>query len=65
MNPGVENIIERVSTRCKPGDIILMHASDTCKQTDLALPDILNALKEKGFELVTVSELLQLNGQNS
>ncbi|MDR1616274.1 MAG: polysaccharide deacetylase family sporulation protein PdaB [Syntrophomonadaceae bacterium] len=60
MNPGVKNIIERVSARCKPGDIILMHASDTCKQTDLALPDILNALKEKGFEFVTVSELLQL-----
>jgi polysaccharide deacetylase family sporulation protein PdaB len=60
MNPGVQNIIERVSTRCKPGDIILMHASDTCKQTDSALPDILNSLKGKGFELVTVGELLQL-----
>jgi polysaccharide deacetylase family sporulation protein PdaB len=63
MNPGVNAIIERVTKRVHPGDIILMHASDTCKQTTEALPAILKYLKEQGYELVTVSELLQLATQ--
>jgi len=59
-NPGTEAIIQRVLTRCHPGDIILMHASDTCQQTPDALPAIIRGLKEKGYQLVTVSELLSL-----
>jgi polysaccharide deacetylase family sporulation protein PdaB len=58
-NPGVNAIIQRVLTRAVPGDIILLHASDTCTQTDLALPAIIDGLRQKGFEFVTVSELLQ------
>lgn len=58
-NPGIEAIINRVLTRAHPGDIILMHASDSCKQTVQALPPILQGLKEKGYRLVTVSELLE------
>ena len=61
MNPGVNNIIERVSKKVHPGDIILMHASDTCKQTTEALPIIIKNLKDQGYEFVTVSELLKLN----
>ncbi|MCU6340374.1 hypothetical protein KW823_28070, partial [Enterobacter quasiroggenkampii] len=38
---------------------ILMHASDSCKQTHLALPTILDQLSAKGYEFVTVSELIQ------
>ncbi|MEN6350571.1 MAG: polysaccharide deacetylase family sporulation protein PdaB [Syntrophomonas sp.] len=63
MNPGINTIIERVSNRAKSGDIILMHASDTCQQTADALPAVLKNLKEKGFEFVTVSELLQEQGK--
>lgn len=63
MNPGINTIIERVSKRAKSGDIILMHASDTCKQTPDALPAVLKNLKEQGFEIVTVSELLQEQGK--
>ena len=59
MNPGVNNIIERVSKKVHPGDIILMHASDTCKQTTEALPVIIKNLKDQGYEFVTVSELLK------
>jgi polysaccharide deacetylase family sporulation protein PdaB len=59
-NPGIEAISNRVLTRAPPGDIILMHASDTCKQTVDALPTILNGLKEQGYRFVTVSELLQM-----
>jgi len=58
MNPGVDSIIKRVTQKAHPGDIILMHASDTCKQTADALPEIIQNLKEQGYEFVTVSELL-------
>ncbi|NLC06844.1 MAG: polysaccharide deacetylase family sporulation protein PdaB [Syntrophomonadaceae bacterium] len=59
-NPGIEAITNRVLTRAHPGDIILMHASDTCKQTVDALPAIINGLKEQGYRFVTVSELLTM-----
>ena len=59
MNPGVNTIVERVAKRVHPGDIILMHASDTCKQTVEALPQVLDNLKKQGYEIVTVSQLLK------
>lgn len=59
MNPGVTTIIDRVSQRSHPGAIILMHASDTCKQTAEALPAVIKNLKEQGYEFVFVSELLK------
>lgn len=59
-NLGVQAIIERLLTRVKPGDIILMHASDTCQQTDSALPQVIEGISAQGFEFVTVSELLRL-----
>jgi polysaccharide deacetylase family sporulation protein PdaB len=58
MNKGVEQIIERVVKRAHPGDIILMHASDSCKQTHLALPVIIDRLRSQGYTFVTVSQLL-------
>jgi polysaccharide deacetylase family sporulation protein PdaB len=63
MNPGVNSIIDRVSKKVHPGDIILMHASDTCKQTTEALPVIITNLKSQGYQFVTVSELLKLNAE--
>lgn len=59
MNPGVNTIVERVSKKAHPGDIILMHASDTCKQTVEALPLVIKELKKQGYKFVTVSELLK------
>lgn len=61
MNPGVDNIIDRVCKKVHPGDIILMHASDTCKQTAAALPEIIKRLKDQGYQFVTVGELLKLS----
>ncbi|NTW05552.1 MAG: polysaccharide deacetylase family sporulation protein PdaB [Peptococcaceae bacterium] len=58
-NPGVDNIVTRVLDRVHPGAIILMHASDTCLQTPEALPKVLDGLREMGYELVTVSQLLE------
>lgn len=64
MNPGVSTIINRVVTRIHPGDIVLLHASDTCKQTDLALPTIIKDLHAKGYRLVTLKELLRTGQPN-
>lgn len=57
-NPGVNAIVSRVVDKAHPGDIILLHASDSCKQTHEALPAIIDQLRAKGYEFVTVSQML-------
>lgn len=57
-NPGVNAITQRVLKRAVPGDIILMHASDSSKQMTQALPQIIDGLRAKGYQFVSVSELL-------
>lgn len=42
----------------QPGSIVLMHDGGHHAQTPLALPRIIEGLHERGFRLVTVSELL-------
>ncbi|MCA0993584.1 polysaccharide deacetylase family sporulation protein PdaB [Pseudalkalibacillus hwajinpoensis] len=64
-NPGVENIVENVTKKIDPGDIILMHASDSAKQTAEALPEMIAALKKKGYSFATVSELVSNANINS
>ncbi|GAV22669.1 polysaccharide deacetylase family sporulation protein PdaB [Carboxydothermus pertinax] len=59
-NPGKETIYNRVLARIHPGAIILMHASDTCKQTGQVLPKIIKELKRQGYTFTTVSKLLTL-----
>ncbi|MFE8703887.1 polysaccharide deacetylase family sporulation protein PdaB [Cytobacillus sp. FJAT-54145] len=56
-NPGVEAIVDNVS-KAKKGDIVLLHASDSAKQTSEALPPIINEIKSKGLKLVSVSEMI-------
>ncbi|MEW5761682.1 MAG: polysaccharide deacetylase family sporulation protein PdaB [Bacillota bacterium] len=58
-DPGVEAIVNRVLELVHPGAVILMHASDSADQTPAALPAVIRGLKEKGYTLVTVSELLK------
>ncbi|UFJ40698.1 polysaccharide deacetylase family sporulation protein PdaB [Brevibacillus humidisoli] len=58
LNPGVDQIVKNVVSNAHPGDIILMHASDSCKQTHLALPTIIDQLRSQGYEFVTVSQLI-------
>lgn len=57
-NPGVDKIVDRVLKGAHSGDIILMHASDSCEQTHLALPSIIEGLRKQGYEFVTVTELV-------
>lgn len=59
-NPGVRRIVNRVLTRVHPGDIVLMHASDTCKQTIAALPRIIDGLRRKGYRFVKISTMIRL-----
>ncbi|CAH2716604.1 hypothetical protein BACCIP111895_03791 [Neobacillus rhizosphaerae] len=60
-NPGINKIVENVKTAQK-GDIILLHASDSAKQTAKALPLILENIRQKGLKLVSVSEMIA-NGE--
>ncbi|MGM0847398.1 MAG: polysaccharide deacetylase family sporulation protein PdaB [Bacillota bacterium] len=55
-NPGVEQIVENVSS-AKKGDIVLLHASDSAKQTEKALQQIVKSLKSKG-DFISVSEMI-------
>lgn len=56
---GPEASTTRVLERVAPGAIILMHASDSAEQTPVSLPNIVKGLKEQGYKLVTVTELLE------
>ncbi|MFA9556526.1 polysaccharide deacetylase family sporulation protein PdaB [Evansella sp. AB-rgal1] len=57
-NPGVDKIIDNVVSNVTNGDIVLMHASDSAKQTNEALPELINNLKKQGFTFSSVSDLL-------
>lgn len=50
-----EMIYNKVVEKAENGAIVLMHPTD---RTLKALPSMLRALKEKGYQLVTVSEIL-------
>jgi polysaccharide deacetylase family sporulation protein PdaB len=58
-NPGVETIVNRVLSGAHPGDIVLLHASDSAKETHKALPVIIDKLRAKGYEFATVTELVE------
>lgn len=62
MNPGVPVISRRVLERAHPGAIVLLHASDSCKQTHEALPALLAGLRQQGYEFALLSDLLQRHG---
>lgn len=57
-NPGTEVIIDTVMKETSNGDVVLLHASDSVKQTADALETILPGLKNKGFTFVPISELI-------
>lgn len=57
-NPGTKKIVDQVMKQTSNGDIILLHASDSVKQTENALKTILPGLKNKGFNFVSVTELM-------
>ncbi|WP_059174165.1 polysaccharide deacetylase family sporulation protein PdaB [Bacillus sp. FJAT-27445] len=56
-NPGVKKIQANIN-KAVAGDIVLLHASDSAKQTAKALPGIIKTLQAKGLKFVTVSEMI-------
>lgn len=57
-NPGVDKITKELSEDVTGGDIVLLHASDSAKQTSDALQKVLPIFQNKKLELVTLSELI-------
>lgn len=53
---GVESVVDRVLKNVHPGAIVLFH--NNARYTPQALPIILKSLKEQGYKIVPVSELL-------
>ncbi len=59
--PGVAAIVARAVNGARPGSIILVH--DIHGSTADAVEGIVQGLQNRGFELVTVSELLRRGRQ--
>jgi peptidoglycan/xylan/chitin deacetylase (PgdA/CDA1 family) len=57
--PGTAAIVDRAVNRAKNGAIILMHdGGGDRSQTLAALPEIIRRLRARGFQLVTVPQML-------
>jgi peptidoglycan-N-acetylglucosamine deacetylase len=56
-----KKLIEYVGTVAKPGSIVVMHINRRGWHTADALPEIIAKLRKRGFQFVTVSELLGLD----
>lgn len=62
--PGTRRIVQRVLSKTRDGSIILLHDAkfndprEDRSQTIRALPDIILGLRDQGYRLVTVAELL-------
>ena len=53
-----KKLVEYITSVAKPGSIVVMHINRRGWHTAEALPDIITKLRKRGFEFVTVSELL-------
>ena len=59
LRPGVSKIIYTAVSGAQPGAIILMHdGGGDRSQTVAALPRIIDRIRQRGFRLVTVSQLI-------
>jgi peptidoglycan-N-acetylglucosamine deacetylase len=59
LRPGVSAIVDKALAGARPGAIILMHdAGGDRTQTISALPLIVRALRDRGYKLVTVPQLI-------
>jgi peptidoglycan/xylan/chitin deacetylase (PgdA/CDA1 family) len=58
-NLSKERIVQRVLREAKGGSIIVFHMNKKGVHTAEVLPEIINGLRDKGFTLVTVGEMLK------
>ncbi|WP_180968137.1 polysaccharide deacetylase family protein [Cytobacillus massiliigabonensis] len=54
------NIVNNVMNHVRNGDIILMHSDAKKTEAAKALPDLIEGLQEKGFEMVDLETLLNI-----
>jgi peptidoglycan-N-acetylglucosamine deacetylase len=65
-----EVIVRRILAKVKPGGVILLHdggdspANDDRRATVAALPKILQGIKDRGFEFLTLEELFGVSKEN-
>lgn len=52
-------IAKKVLSKASPGSIVLMHAGSGAVNTPAALTDIIQGLKDKDYQFVTIPELLE------
>ncbi len=57
--PSVDKVVNNVLTNVKPGSIVLLHDGQYPLPTPEAIGIIIDRLREAGYSIVTVSELLQ------
>jgi peptidoglycan/xylan/chitin deacetylase (PgdA/CDA1 family) len=63
---GANRIVEYVLAQTKPGSIILLHAENKNRlESFQAITGIIDELKQRGYQFVTVSELLAVEGSIS
>ncbi len=63
-DPGVKKIVNKVLNNARNGDIVLFHDyGGNRSQTVKALREILPVLQKRGYEFVTVSEMMRLYGK--
>ena len=55
-DPSAEQIVKKISDNLCPGSIILMH--NGAKNTPAALPDIIESIQSKGYEIVLIKDLI-------
>lgn len=58
-----DKLVEYVTSMAKNGSIVVMHINGNGRHTAEALPRIVKRLRKRGFELVTVSEMLRRQAQ--
>ncbi|MEW5854221.1 MAG: polysaccharide deacetylase family protein [Myxococcota bacterium] len=51
-------LLESLLTQVRPGSIVVLHANGHGQHTPSALPLIIDALRERGYELTTVGDVL-------
>ena len=54
-----EKLVEWVLKKVQPGSIVVMHINHRSFHTSEALPSIIQGLRAKGYQLVTVGEMLR------
>ena len=57
--PSVSQVVDGVMNKVEPGSIVLLHEGQYPLPTPEAIGIIIDKLREQGYEIVTVSELLQ------